>query len=272
MAIITATITITQATTPIEDMHMTDLHSHILPGIDDGAKDQNVSASLLQAQLSSGVTQVACTPHFYFERQTIEEFCQKRDAAKQVLFHYCAAELENITVQVGAEVLFSPGLLELDLKPLCMENTSLMLVELPTSYYPLWTCDVLYRLGGLGVVPLIAHVERYPYVMENPNLLLDWISAGAYTQVNATSLVQHKKRKERILKMIRHRLIHVIATDTHSLVKRPPLMGQALTLIEKNCGTQIAQEMCTCADALFAGEAPEQPEATAMKQLFGHVF
>ena len=251
---------------------MTDLHSHILPGIDDGAKDEAISAALLQAQYNSGVTQIACTPHFYSERQSIEDFCEKRDAAKQRLFTYCAAEMEGITVKAGAEVLFSPGLLELDLTPLCMANTDLMLVELPTSYYPLWTCDVLYRLGGLGVVPLIAHVERYPYVMENPNLLLDWISAGAYTQVNATSLVQHKKRRERILKMIRHRLIHVIATDTHSLVKRPPLMEQAITLIEKNCGTQIAQEMCACADALFAGEAPEQPEATAMKQLFGHVF
>lgn len=251
---------------------MTDLHSHILPGIDDGAKDEVVSAALLQAQLSSGVTQIACTPHFYSERQSIEEFCEKRDAAKQRLFTHCATELEEITIKVGAEVLFSPSLLDLDLAPLCMENTNTMLIELPTSYYPLWTSDILYRLGGLGVVPLVAHVERYPYVMENPNLLLEWTSAGAYIQVNATSLVQHKKRRELILKMIRHRLVHVIATDTHSPTKRPPLMEKAMALIEKNCGKQISMEMLHCADALFAGEIPDLAEATAMKQLFGHIF
>lgn len=251
---------------------MTDLHSHILPGIDDGARDETVSSALLQAQRDSGVTQIACTPHFYFERQTIEEFCEKRDAAKQRLFTLCAEKLKGVTVKVGAEVLFSPGLLELDLAPLCLENTNIMLIELPTSYYPLWTNDILYRLGGLGVVPLVAHVERYPYVMENPNLLLDWISAGAYIQVNATSLVQHKKRRELIFKMIRHRLVHVIATDTHSPTKRPPLMEKAMALIEKNCGKQICMEMIQSADALFAGEIPDLAEATVMKQLFGHIF
>ena len=251
---------------------MTDLHSHILPGIDDGAKDEAACAALLRAQRASGVTQITCTPHFYFERQSIEEFCQNRAAAKQRMLTHCAKELEGITLKIGAEVLFSPGLLELNLSSLCMEDTTVMLVELPTSFYPLWTRDVLYRLGGLGVVPLIAHVERYPYVMESPNLLLEWISAGAYIQVNAASLVRHKKHRDLILKMIQHRLVHVIATDTHSPAKRPPLMDQAMAVIESNCGARISMEMHNCADELFAGEIPDVAEATAMKRVFGHLF
>ena len=96
-----------------------------------------------------------------------------------------------LELKKGAEVFFSPALLECDPRPLCLEGTGLMLVELPVTYRPQWTVEVLYQLGTLGITPLIAHVERYPYVMEDPNLLIDWIEAGAYTHVNASSLVLH---------------------------------------------------------------------------------
>ena len=132
--------------------------------------------------------------------------------------------------------------------------------------------DVLYQLGAMGITPLIAHVERYPYVMENPSLLVDWIEAGAYTHVNASSLVLHKRRKVQILKMIRHGLVHFVCTDAHSPDKRPPLLGEAMELIQSRCGEQKARQMGEIALGLWSGEQPDQPEPVPMRRLFGRWF
>lgn len=169
----------------------------------------------------------------------------------------CYPELTSqLELKKGAEVFFSPSLLETDPRPLCLEGTGLMLVELPVTYRPQWTVDVLYQLGAMGITPLIAHVERYPYVMENPSLLVDWIEAGAYTHVNASSLVLHKRRKVQILKMIRHGLVHFVCTDAHSPDKRPPLLGEAMELIQSRCGEQKARQMGEIALGLWSGEQP----------------
>lgn len=251
---------------------MTDLHCHILPGLDDGAKDLDVSGDLLRRERTAGVRRIAFTPHFHFERQDMDQFCRRRDAAMAELVQ-CYPELTSqLELKKGAEVFFSPSLLETDPRPLCLEGTGLMLVELPVTYRPQWTVDVLYQLGAMGITPLIAHVERYPYVMENPSLLVDWIEAGAYTHVNASSLVLHKRRKVQILKMIRHGLVHFVCTDAHSPDKRPPLLGEAMELIQSRCGEQKARQMGEIALGLWSGEQPDQPEPTPMRRLFGRWF
>ena len=250
---------------------MTDLHCHILPGLDDGAKDLDVSGELLRRQCAAGVQRVAFTPHFHFERQDVDQFCRRRDAAAAELVQ-CYPELASqLELKKGAEVFFSPTLLESDPRPLCLEGTGLMLVELPVTYRPQWTVEVLYQLGTLGITPLIAHVERYPYVMEDPNLLIDWIEAGAYTHVNASSLVLHKRRRAQILKMIRHGLVHLVCTDAHSPDKRPPLLGQAMELVRRRCGGQKAQEMEALSLGLWRGEQPEPPAAAPMRRLLGRL-
>ena len=251
---------------------MTDLHCHILPGLDDGAKDLDVSGDLLRRERTAGVRRIAFTPHFHFERQDMDQFCRRRDAAMAELVQ-CYPELTSqLELKKGAEVFFSPSLLETDPRPLCLEGTGLMLVELPVTYRPQWTVDVLYQLGTMGITPLIAHVERYPYVMENPSLLVDWIEAGAYTHVNASSLVLHKRRKVQILKMIRHGLVHFVCTDAHSPDKRPPLLGEAMELIQSRCGEQKARQMGEIALGLWSGEQPDQPEPVPMRRLFGRWF
>ena len=251
---------------------MTDLHCHILPGLDDGAKDLDVSGDLLRRERTAGVRRIAFTPHFHFERQDMDQFCRRRDAAMAELVQ-CYPELTSqLELKKGAEVFFSPSLLETDPRPLCLEGTGLMLVELPVTYRPQWTVDVLYQLGAMRITPLIAHVERYPYVMENPSLLVDWIEAGAYTHVNASSLVLHKRRKVQILKMIRHGLVHFVCTDAHSPDKRPPLLGEAMELIQSRCGEQKARQMGEIALGLWSGEQPDQPEPVPMHRLFGRWF
>ena len=86
--------------------------------------------------------------------------------------------------KLGAEVFFSPGLCELDTRALCMGDTAYLLLEFPTTHKPHFIRQTLYNLQQQGIVPLIAHIERYPYVLEDPTLLYDWVAAGAYAQIN----------------------------------------------------------------------------------------
>ena len=159
-------------------------------------------------------------------------------------------------MKLGAEIFYSAQLAEVDPQPLCLTGTNLLLIEFPPAYHPRGAEDVLYQLTRRGFVPLIAHVERYAFVRENPNILCDFIEAGAYTQINASSLVMHKKQQKMLLHMIQRGLIHVLATDTHSLEKRPPKYRAAMELIEKKCGKDIARTLTRNANLLFAGASP----------------
>ena len=147
---------------------MTDLHCHILPGIDDGAKDVSVSLELLRKEYEDGVRNIAFTSHFNSERTTVEAFLEKRAAAYARLTEALKEEPMDFRFKLGSEVYFSPNLCELDAKALCMGDTAYMLIEFPTTHKPHFIKQTLYALQEQGILPLIAHIERYPYVLDDP--------------------------------------------------------------------------------------------------------
>ena len=222
---------------------MTDLHCHILPGIDDGAKDTTVSLELLRREYEDGVRNIAFTSHFNSERTTVEAFTAKRQAAFEQLTAALEGQPMQFDFKLGAEVFFSPGLCELDTRALCMGDTAYLLLEFPTTHKPHFIRQTLYNLQQQGIVPLIAHIERYPYVLEDPTLLYDWVAAGAYAQINAGALLEPKLCKK-LCKFIQWGLVHVISTDTHSPDKRPPRMAQGVQQLEKLLGKCDAIKEC----------------------------
>ena len=125
---------------------MTDLHTHILPGIDDGSRTVDESISLLKAELESGVHTVALTPHFRSNTMAQSEFLKQRESAYEQLLEAVRQNGLRISFVLGAEVEFSPELLRLDLDSLCYEDTKTLLVELPMFHYNPFTCDVFYKL------------------------------------------------------------------------------------------------------------------------------
>ena len=177
---------------------MTDLHCHILPGIDDGAKDVSVSLELLRKEYEDGVRNIAFTSHFNSERTTVEAFLEKRAAAYARLTEALKEEPMDFRFKLGSEVYFSPKLCELDAKALCMGDTAYMLMEFPTTHKPHFIKQTLYALQEQGILPLIAHIERYPYVLDDPTLLYEWVAAGAYAQINAGALLQDAKLRKKL--------------------------------------------------------------------------
>ena len=235
---------------------MTDFHTHILPGMDDGAQSPEDSLSLLRMECLQGVSQVALTPHFRVDKESVQDFLKRRQNASECLREALDGQGLPVTLKLGAEVFYSTSLAQMDdVDTLCLEGTNVLLVEFSPGLYPRDAADTLYQLTRQGILPLIAHVERYAFVRNNPNMLSAWIEAGACTQMNATSL--------------RHNLIHVLSTDTHSMAKRPPMLDKAMELVKQHCGQNIAQTLQYQADTLFLGEVPQFQDSHLMKYFLG---
>lgn len=243
---------------------MTDLHCHILPGIDDGAKNVEVSLELLRREKQDGVDNIAFTSHFNSERTTIEAYIEKRARAFAALSERLKGESLEFEFKLGAEVFFSPKLCDMEAEKLCIGDTAYMLIEFPTTHKPHFIQQTLQDLQARGIIPLIAHIERYPYVLDDPQLLYQWVASGAYAQINASALLDASVRKK-LFKYISWGLVHVISTDTHSLDKRPPQMRAALDILAKKLGEEVAQEIIHNGDELFFdqeldGSRPHMPK------------
>lgn len=251
---------------------MTDLHSHILPGIDDGAQTVEDSLALIRRQLEQGVDEIALTPHFNAERIGVAEFAERRAESFERLQNAVREAGLAVKLKLGAEVFFTSDLLELDLEPLLLQDTPYLLVEFSPMFYPTWAKDIFYNLGLQGITPLLAHVERYPYMLNDPTRLFDLVSAGAVTQVNAGSIMRTGSRQAMIQKLFRWQLVHVLSTDTHSVDKRPPMIASAMQKVEGWQGADTTRYLRQNAADVFAGLEPQLRDAAKPKKLFGRWF
>jgi protein-tyrosine phosphatase len=222
---------------------VTDLHTHILPGIDDGAQTVGESIALLQAELDDGVQTVALTPHFRTGISDQPLFLKRRGQSFDILREEIERHDLSVRLILGAEAAFSPELPDLDLDPLCYEGTKTLLIELPMAHYPPFAREVFYRLLLKGYTPLLAHIERYPYFVSHPELLEDLIHGGALAQINAGCLLGGGRSRKRALGMINSGLVRVMATDAHSMSGRPPQLKKAVRIVKKKLGSQAAESL-----------------------------
>lgn len=210
-------------------MSYLDIHSHILPSIDDGAKTIEESIKLLMQEKENGVTSVICTPHFYAEAETLESHIDKCNSAMQLVKSSTSfKELPNI--YLGHEVQYFTGISRCqDLDKLCFEGTNILLLELPflspLSNYML--TEIKSIDANFGIKVIIAHLERYSSDRLFKNLL-KLVKNGVVTaQVNADSLLNPITEKL-TLKLIKKGLVSYIASDAHSSSDRPVLIENAL--------------------------------------------
>jgi len=222
---------------------MIDLHTHILPGIDDGARTLEESIKLLRMEIDSGVRTVALTPHYKPNPETLKDFLRRRQDSYKRLLNEVEKQGLNLSLILGAEVAYSPNLLDLDISELCYEGTKTILIELPMDHYPSLTREIFYRLMLDGYTPLIAHAERYTYFARNIETLEELVDSGALVQVNANGLLRFGKTRKRVINMIEMDLVHIVATDTHSTELRPPRLGKAKRIVEQKIDKETAQRL-----------------------------
>ena len=225
---------------------MTDLHTHILPGMDDGPKSLPDAIALLERAAIQGVDCIALTSHFHCENESVEAFLARREIAFSALREACPREL---SLKRGCEVYFSPRLLTENAEALCLEGTKVLLLELPVLQKPAFLREVLTALVQKGITPLIAHVERYQYVAQDPVILADWVELGALIQVNAQSVLDGGLAR----KLIKWGLCHIVASDAHSIRHRPVNLRAALDTVTKALGVEKTGELERNAANLFSG-------------------
>lgn len=217
-------------------MQLLDLHSHILPGVDDGAKDIKTAITLLKDMKKQGITHVVATPHFDASGQSLPEFVAAvRHSHEKLLKTADTSEIPHVFV--GSEVFYFPNMSQSEgIRVLSLGGSKYFLLELPFCRLDKSILkDIIGLRENLGLTPILAHIERYAGLRGYRDVLKLVESGVALAQLNATSILQppYKRLAQKLLKK---NLISFLATDTHSPEHRPPQMEEALTEIETQFG------------------------------------
>ena len=229
----------------------TDIHSHILPGVDDGAKSLEESLALIKAANHEGTNNFIATPHFYASLHSLE----KQLGLAKERYNLLLGELkkQGIPVQVvlGFEVRYFQGIAtceELDL--LTLNGSKALLLELgPQPITDSIVSDII-ELYYQGYTVILAHIERYLKVAGFSKLKTVINTGFAKCQVNATSFVEGPFVKS-AYKLIKKGWCHYIAGDMHSLSHRPSKLKEAFLLIEKKFGAEISRKLIENSNRLF---------------------
>ncbi len=226
---------------------MIDIHTHILPGMDDGAATEAVSLEMLRKQAEQGVTTVVLTPHFYREREGIERFLSRRaramarlQAALDALPQAEQAALPKLVL--GAEVAWRPNMKHWeDIERLCIGSTRNLLLELPHARWDDQVLNTIYNLLNQGITPVLAHLERY-FQPRRRSAVEHVMSMGVPVQIS-TGALQRPLLGRRLIRMMGHGQNMVLASDCHNMTSRQPNMAGGLARLQQKLKPEIVEDI-----------------------------
>ncbi|MDI3517638.1 MAG: protein-tyrosine phosphatase [Thermotogota bacterium] len=190
---------------PGGNTRLTDIHSHLLPGVDDGVETMEEASLLLKSLKDKGIDKIFLTPHLNHpiipttSRDILEVYELYKEKLKE----------SGIEVLIGSELFLSPGFPT----PIPLEGTSFVLVELPTLDFPYYLEEAIFELQLSGYDVILAHVERYAWLLEKKSLIERLKDRGVYFQVNVIPLARKDKNA---LWYYGNNLIDFLGTDLHS--------------------------------------------------------
>jgi len=237
---------------------MIDLHTHFLPGIDDGARNLNEALALARAAVADGITVCAMTPHIHPRR-----YPNLKSALLGHLDAFRTALAEHqipLQIYLGAEVRLSieslGQLLEGEV-PFLGEvgGYKIMLLEFPHQMIPVGSQQFVNKLLAMKIRPLIAHPERNKAVLADLERIRPFVDAGCWLQVTAGALTGHFGAPARkvALRLIENDWVHVVASDSHNLEARPPVISAARDVLAQLFGPRTAQQMVAVRPAQILG-------------------
>jgi len=222
---------------------MIDIHSHLLYGLDDGAETIEETMAMLRLAAKSSTKEILFTPHIAEEfRYTLDEavkrFKEVRERAK--------SEGIGITVHLGFEVRLDREIFaehEFDINRLTVNNQGkYLLLEFPFLDIPSYYREIIKYLTSADITPIIVHPLRNSRIIQNQSILRELRSMGCLMQFNSDD-TRDTRTSSILLRLIRENLVHFIASDSHSIDIRPPVLSNAYRFIESRAGKKRAEEL-----------------------------
>lgn len=235
-------------------MELYDMHTHILPAFDDGAKAVEDSLKLISQLKKQGVRNICLTPHFYTNEMSYEDYLRKRRRAFEKFVPYIP---EDVNIVLGCEVYITDYIFNnKDLSQITYGNSRYILTEFPYStHFSEKTIQRVYMLiQNYGLIPVLPHVERYAFLIDHPDVIAQLKDIGVVIQTNVSKYTKDAPffKKMRMLKLIKRGLIDLVGTDTHSMDHNPPTeYREALQTIAQKCGSRELKRMMGTAEKIF---------------------
>ena len=219
---------------------MIDFHSHIIPEIDDGSRSIEETMLLLEEAQKAGVTKIISTSHYLENHYEFNEASRKQFLD---MLKIGASNLKlDLELYLGSEIYTSYDIVDLlkEHKASTINGTNYVLIELPMQSELPNLKNVIYELLGNGYIPIIAHPERYSYVKEDPNWLLEYIKLGVLFQANYGSIIgmYGKEAQKTVRLLLKHDMIHFLGSDVHRpktiYTKMPEILQELKKVLERD--------------------------------------
>jgi protein-tyrosine phosphatase len=221
---------------------MVDVHCHILPEVDDGAKSWEIALEMCRMAANDGITHIVATPH------ANNEYTYDRAAHEARLEQLRERAPDSLQFSLGCDFHYSYDNIEDALAHpdrYAITGTKYMLIELSDYSIPPNMRDSMFRLNAAGLTLILTHPERNAILQRRPEMVLEWAETGCIVQVTASSVSGFWGRvaKKVARWLIERDAVHVLATDAHDTKHRPPLLSEARRIVADWTNQDVARAL-----------------------------
>ena len=240
---------------------MIDLHCHLLPGIDDGAPDLETSLVMARIAVQDGIRVMACTPHIYVGMYD-NNGPAIRSAVAALQTQLDAAGIP-LRITLGADTHIAPDLvagLQSGRVP-TLHDSRYFLLEPPHHVAPPRLAETVFELLTAGYMPVITHPERLSWIEDRYETFIELVRQGAWLQVTSGSLTGRFGEAARYWgeRLLDEGWVHILATDSHGVTRRPPLLAEGQRAAERWVGAEEARHLVqTRPQGILDNIAPDQ--------------
>lgn len=225
-----------------------DMHCHILPGLDDGAKDLEESLKMVRIAAESGIREMIVTPHYKNGRHnaSAKTILSRIETVKQ----YAMEHGFLVSLYQGNEIFYYNGLRDalVQNEVLTLNETNRVLIEFSPLEQYIYIRNALEEIVSAGYVPILAHVERYQCIVKNVENAIELTRLGVELQINASSVIGKLGRETQkfIFKLLEKRLVTYVSSDAHDSKKRTPDMTKCYKKLKRKLDPQYLDSIMRC--------------------------
>jgi len=217
-----------------------DMHTHVLHNVDDGPETLEEAVGIMRLAARQGITQIIATPHFKVPKYRNKRVAQSYEELKEAL----ETAAIDISLYLGNEIFMNEETIRAvdDKEAYALAGSNFLLVELPEDSFFGAHERMLYELQLKNYGIILAHVERYDYLTDNPDLLKKFVYSGCYVQITASALL-NPQTKKKASALIKNGLVHLVATDCHNGTNRAPRLLDAYETVVRSFGKDLADNL-----------------------------